>query len=111
MCYLVRQQQLDAESAGTALPARPGNLRPRWVGALGATLIAGLAMAAALVVPPSAPSHLDARETAAPAARVSTQALVPTAGGVQQTALPADDGVPTAPDTARVGAGPCHHGL
>ena len=49
MCYLIRQQAFEAEPGGVASPPRPDGLRQRWVGAAALTLIAGVAIAAAVV--------------------------------------------------------------
>jgi hypothetical protein len=115
MCYLVREESLSMQQPGDVAP-RPGpdRVRPRWAGALAMTLAGGLALAA--LVAPSRTSTTDSlklqpRESATSVAARST--AVPAAGGIERTALPVDDGVPSSPvpDTAAAGFGPCHHGL
>jgi hypothetical protein len=109
MCYLVRQQQAEAERGGTTPPSLE-RLRPRLIGAVAAALIGGLAVAA-LVVPSSTPPVLSAQDSTGPAPLASNTAATPSAGFVQHGSAPVDDGVPTASDVVKVGAGNCHHGL
>lgn len=112
MCYLVRQQQPELEVGGIASPPRVPSVRPRWAGAGAALVFGGLALAGALLTTPSmAPQSHDAKERGAalPVAGRTTQ--VP-AGGVQETSLQMDDGVPTSTtDMPKASAGHCHHGL
>ncbi len=110
MCYLIRQQQTEAER-GTTSPLNQDRLRPRWIGAVGATLIAGLAVAA-LVVPPSAPPLIIQKDSAGPVPVASTTVAEPTATVIEQVSARMDDGVPAAAsDVAKTGADGCHHGL
>jgi hypothetical protein len=110
MCYLVRQQQPEAaEGTGLTVPPALDRLRSRWVGAAAATLVGGLALAAVLSGPQSSPPQAMAREGAIVPARMGSPAQPANTG--TERALAPDDGVPTTPDTARAGAGPCHHGL
>jgi hypothetical protein len=112
MCYLVRQlpSELPASDA-VAAPPLP-SLRPRWAGAAAATLVGGLALAAALVSPQAGPERqTPTRATGAPAPVAARSSNLPATGGVEQTSLPMDDGVPTAADKSRAGFGHCHEGL
>jgi hypothetical protein len=114
MCYLVRQQQAEAAPGGSVEPPGFGSVRPRWVGAAAAMLIGGLAVAAALVTTPSqAPQVQSAREAGAPLPVATRSTPLPAAaGGVEQTALPMDDGVPgSSTEMVKAGAGGCSHGL
>lgn len=112
MCYLVRQQQPELEVGGVAQPPGPGSMRPRWAGATAFAVFGGLALAGSLLTTPSmAPQVHSAKESAPlPVAQRSTQ--LPAGGGVQETALGVDDGVPTSTtDVPKATAGNCHHGL
>jgi hypothetical protein len=111
MCYLVREHQAGAaEGSGATLPTSLDRLRPRWIGAVAAALVAGVAVAA-LVTPPSA-SPLSSTENSAPAAPLASRsAIVPTAAVVEQSKAPLDDGVPSASDVVKAGMGHCEHGL
>lgn len=116
MCYLVRQQQPEAQAGGVAQPPRGFDAtRPRWAGAAALTLLGGLAVAAALVTTPSmAPQLQGARESGAvlPVAAQSPSRSTTGGGAVEQTSLPMDDGVPSSgTDVVKAGAGHCHHGL
>lgn len=109
MCYLVRQHKAEAEHGNATQPPGFDRLRPRWAAAVAATLIGGFAVAA-LVVPSSAPPVSTADERSAPAPIVSLRTeSVPAAAGVEQTSMPADDGVPG--DVVKAGLGHCHHSL
>ena len=111
MCYMIRQTQSEPERGGTTLPPSFDRLRARWVGAVAAALIGGLALAA-LVAPASSPPRVNAKqpEVLAPIA-VRTPA-VPVTGVVEQTSVSVDDGVPsTTSDVAKAGLGHCEHGL
>lgn len=110
MCYLVRQQQAQAERDGTT-PQSHERLRPRLIGVVAATLIGGLALAA-LSIPPSTPSLVSAQKPAAPGPLDSTAPILPTAAAVvERVSMPMDDGVPSAPDTVRASLGHCQHEL
>jgi len=110
MCYLVREKQAEAaERGGATLPPSLNRLRPRWVGAVAAALIGGLAVAA-LVAPPSTPPLLNTKDSA-PAPLASRAVAVPTAAVVEQGSAPVDDGVPSASDVVKAGMGHCDHGL
>ena len=112
MCYLVRQQQPEPERGGVTPPSGFERMRPRWAGATVAMVIGGLAIAAAVLLPPPSAARLEVQERAALAPVTPRATLVPTATPVaDQRTLPADDGVPGTPDVAKAGAGPCHHGL
>lgn len=107
MCYLIREQQAGAaERGGAALPPSLERLRSRWIGAVAAALMGGLAVAA-IVAPPSASPPLEAKASAAPLAA----GAVPTPAVVELGSTPVDDGVPSAPDVVRAGLGHCDHGL
>lgn len=109
MCYLIREQRAGAAQGGeAALPQNPDSLRPRWAGAVAATLIGGFAVAA-MVAPPSAPPR--AADSAAPAPIAASAVAVPTETTSRQSSSPVDDGVPAAPDTAKAGMGDCSHAL
>lgn len=114
MCYLIRQRHLEA--GGDAATEEPGSsrLRPRWAAALGAMLIGGLAVAAAVVVPQTAPQRNVTPVAVGPhasSALQSANATVAPAGVVEQTSVPVDDGVPTAYDANRAAMGHCSHDL
>lgn len=110
MCYLVRQQQAEAATGGTAPHDTMRGARPRWAGAATAALVAGLAVAA-LVVPAGQREWREAEAAAAPAAMPLKTADVRATPVAARTMLPVDDGVPTAPDRAGAAAAPCQHGL
>jgi len=115
MCYLVREEQARLEAGATAPVPGPDRVRPRRLaGALAMTMAGGLALAA-LVAPTTTSTTASLspqRATAAPIAS-RTETNLPAAGGLERTALPADDGVPSSsvPDVAGAGVGPCHHGM
>jgi hypothetical protein len=111
MCYLIREQRAGAALADdTAVPQNVDRLRPRWAGAVAATLIGGLAVAA-MVAPPSASPLLSAKESAAPAPLAASAVALPTEAALRQSSTPVDDGVPTAPDTVKAAMGHCSHDL
>ena len=109
MCYLVRQNATEAEHGALSPPPGSERMRSRWAGAAAATLIGGLALAGlfspAPTAPPSVPEQLAAAPVATRTGAVSERLVI------EQTALPAGDDVPTAPDATRAGIGGCHHGL
>jgi hypothetical protein len=111
MCHLVREESFESEPGREGVPAQPPRLRPRRAGVVAALLVGGFAAAALLA--PSRVSPLSTFSTRAGDvhAVLASRAAAPAAGGLERTALPADDDVPSAPDTARVGAAPCHHGM
>jgi hypothetical protein len=113
MCYLVRQQQPELEVGGVAQPTTLPSLRPRWAGAGAVAVFGGLALAGALLTTPSmAPQAHDAKERGAPLPVAERSTQLPAGGGVQETSLQMDDGVPTSTtDMPRASAGNCHHGL
>jgi hypothetical protein len=112
MCYLVREQQAAAAESGAApIPPSFDGLRPRWVGAAGAVLVGGLALAA-LVAPTSTSRLAELKMSGAPMPIAARADKLPTAAGASQTSLPMDDGVPTAAsETPKAGLGNCHHGM
>jgi hypothetical protein len=111
MCYLIREQQAGAaERGGATLPPSFQGLRPRWIGAVAAALIGGLAVAA-LVLPTSTAPLSNTKDSAAPAPLASRAVAVPTAAAVQPGAALVDDGVPTASDIVKAGMGHCENGL
>lgn len=111
MCYLIRQQQAEAQRGSTTtLETGPHRLRSRWAGAVAATLVGGLALAA-LVQPPSTPSPIKAIESAAPAPVVARTSAVPAAAVVEQVSAPVDDGVPSAADVVKAGGRDCDQGF
>jgi hypothetical protein len=108
MCYLVREHKAAAaEPSGT--PPGVDRLRARWVGGVTAALIGGFALATLDAPPPAAPTE-QARE-AAPAVPFAARSSVIPPAPLEQSAMPADDGVPTATEIAKAHAGDCHHGL
>ena len=113
MCYLARQQQTEAERGSTAPLPGSDRVRPRWIGAAVATMVAGFAVAALTVPTPSQSPVLSAKESAALAPAVSRAVPVPAAATIETRVAPvADDGVPTVTEeTAKAGVGPCHHGM
>jgi hypothetical protein len=110
MCYLVREKQAGAaERGGATLPPSLDRVRPRWIGAVAAALIGGLAVAA-LVAPPSTSPPLNTKDSA-PAPLASRAVAAPMGAVVEQGSVPVDDGVPSASDVVKAGVGDCHHGL
>lgn len=108
MCYLIRQAQPEAEAQRGGTAPTPGMLPPRrrWAGAVAATLVGGLAVAA-LVAPPSPAPPSGARDPAAPmAARMAPAPATPV---VEQTSVPVDDGVPAS--VMKAGGRECSHAL
>ena len=113
MCYLVRQLPVElADGQGVAPSPGPG-VRPRWAGAAALTLVAGVALAAALASPKAGSDRLEVAGPGAPAPVAARRSELPAASGIEQTALPMDDGVPTTADNGagRAGLGHCHHGF
>lgn len=110
MCYMVRQQQAATEPGATPPVSGFDRQRARWAGALGATLVGGLALAAALGVSPSAAPTLSVKDAGA-AAPITARATGVPAGGAVEVGAGLDDGVPTAADTSKAAIGHCHHGL
>jgi hypothetical protein len=110
MCYRVRQQQAGTELGATPPVSGFDRQRARWVGAVGATLVGGLALGAALTVSPSAAPTLSAQQAGAAAPIATRTTSVPVGGGVEVGAG-VDDGVPSSSDTAKASIGNCHHGL
>lgn len=111
MCHLVREESLASQAGSDGAPAQPPRVRPRRAAVVAAVLVGGLAVAALLApsrVSPLSPSVAPRHEVQA--GLVSLQAA-PSAGALERTALPVDDDVPTAPEPARAGAAPCHHGM
>jgi hypothetical protein len=110
MCYVVRQQQAGSEPSAAGQPGSRDRMQPRWVGALAAVLVAGLAVAA-LVAPASVSPVPALQGLAAPAPTLTTKAAPPVTPVVEQEASGLDDGVPSAPDTFKAGSGQCPHAL
>ncbi|MBC5781360.1 hypothetical protein H8N03_00300 [Ramlibacter sp. USB13] len=110
MCYLVRQDAVEAEHGAPAPAPGSGRVRSRWAGAAAATLVGGFALAALVAPSPTAPLQPPQQVAAA---SVTGQRTVQAPQGVviEQTALPAGDDVPAAPDATRAAIGGCHHGL
>jgi hypothetical protein len=114
MCYLVREDHARLETGATAPSPGPERVRPRWAGALAMTLAGGLALAALVApTPTSTTASLSPHRASASPVAARGDSNVPATGGIERTALPADDGVPSSPipDLARAGMGPCQHGL
>jgi hypothetical protein len=110
MCYLVRERQAGAaEHNGATIPPSLERLHPRWIGAVAAVLIGGVAVAALVAPAPTSPALNTKAAPAAPLA--STSVLVPAAAIVEQTSGPIDDGVPSTSNMAKAGMGHCEHGL
>ena len=110
MCYLIRERSASAAERGSAaLPPSLERMRPRWIAAVAAALIGGVAVAA-LVAQPLVPASLVVKESAPPAAALASQAMaVPTAAG--PVSAPVDDGVSSSTDVVKAGMGACEHGL
>ncbi|HWP12093.1 MAG TPA: hypothetical protein VNN06_09750 [Ramlibacter sp.] len=110
MCYLIREHSAGAAERGAAaLPPSLERMRPRWIGAVAAALIGGVAVAA-LVAQPSVSPSLSVKESAPPAAALASQAMAePTAAG--PVSAPVDDGVSSAMEVVKAGMGQCEHGL
>jgi hypothetical protein len=111
MCYLVRQQEAEAKAGPSAQPSGTEGFRSRWAGAGAIALIGGIALAGALVTTPSmAPQVPSAKDSGAPLPIAARSTQLPAGGGVQETSLQVDDGVPGT-EVSKAGAGNCHHGL
>jgi hypothetical protein len=112
MCYLVRHHQAGAAEGGSApVPPSLDRVRPRWIGAVAAAIIGGVALAA-IVAPSSTSAPMRNSESAVPAPITSNAAAaVPIAAMVETGSAPVDDGVPNTSDVAKAGVGQCHHGL
>lgn len=109
MCYLVREKQAEAsERGGAPLPPGFGRLRPRWIGAVAAALIGGLAVAA-LIAAPGETAQLTAKDSGAPAPIASSAAQVPAAAVVEQFSVTLDEGAPSTSEVASTGMGRCDH--
>jgi hypothetical protein len=110
MCYVVRQQQAGSETSAAAQPGGRDRIQPRWVGALAAVLVAGLAVAALLA--PASVNPVPAVEAlGAPAPVATMNPALPATPVVDQAVSGLDDGVPSAPDTFKAGSGACPHAL
>ena len=111
MCYLVRQQQPELEPGGVAQPPGMPAVRPRWAGAAIATAFGGLALAGALLATPSmAPQQRSAKDAGAPLPVAEKSTQLPAGGGMKDTALPMDDGVPSdSNEVTKASVGHCHH--
>jgi hypothetical protein len=122
MCYLVREHRAGAaEPGGATLPPSLDRLQPRWIGAVAAALVAGVAVAA-LVAPPSTPPLLNVKDAAAPTVPLASkleavpaaavlQTTAKSSSPIEQSSTPLDDGVPSASDVVKAGMGHCEHGL
>ena len=109
MCHWVREPDRRRDIAAEELPAKPGLIRPRFVGAVAVALVA--LTAAALPLATSTPAVPDEHKLAVTTAAV--QLSEPAGPVIEQTALAADDGVPSTqrpPDSVRAGSH-CDHGL
>jgi hypothetical protein len=113
MCYLVRQQQPEAELGGVAQPPGMPSMRPRWAGAAAFAVFGSLALAGALLTTPSmAPQVRSVKDAGAPQRTAEKATQLPAGGGLENTTLPMDDGVPTSTgDAPRAAIGHCHHDL
>jgi hypothetical protein len=116
MCYQIRQFEREPEPGRTTPSSSFHFPSPRWGGAIAATLVAGLAVAA-LVAPSQAPRLVDKHEAAAvPVASRFTAAQESMRSAAEPPAALAgkgitlvDDGVPTEFETVK--AGNCQHGM
>ncbi|MEJ5989774.1 hypothetical protein WG902_07225 [Ramlibacter sp. PS3R-8] len=108
MCHLVREHPASVAEAGSSTPTRV-DPRARWAGAVTAALIGGLALAALDAPRPPEPS-VQVREAASAVPVAARSSVLPTAA-LERSALPADDGIPSASDTAKASAGGCEHGM
>jgi hypothetical protein len=113
MCYLVRQQQPQAEPGGAVQPPGFPGVRPRWAGATAVAVFGGLALAGALLTTPSmAPQVRSANDAGAPLPVAEKRTQLPVGAGVQDASLQMDDGVPTSTaDVPKAGLGHCHEGM
>ena len=107
MCYLIRQAQSEAERGGTAPVSGLTPPRRRWAGAIAATMVGGLAVAA-LVGPPST-APLSAADPAAAVPVMARTAPAPAGPIVEQSSGTVDDGVPA--DAVKAGGRECSHSL
>lgn len=110
MCYMVRQQQSEAQHGGATLPPGMERLRPRWLAAGAAAVLGGLALAA--FTPAKAPT-LASEPSAATVAPVADKVGMSPPGQpvVDQRTAGIDDGVPAPAEVSKAQAGHCHHGL
>ena len=107
MCYLIRQaeaQRGDTAPVSDMLPPRR-----RRVGAIAATLVGGLALAA-LVAPPSTAPLSAAADPAAAVPLAARTTPAPAGPVVEQTSVTVDDGVPADAGAVKAG-GECSHAL
>ncbi|WP_332825987.1 hypothetical protein [Ramlibacter sp.] len=109
MCYLVREQTAGAAEPSPTPAGQAPHPRARWIGAVTAALVGGFAIAALDAPTPQAPT-VQVREAAAAVPVAARSSVIPPAP-LDRTALPVDDGVPSATDMAKARAGDCQHGL
>lgn len=106
MCYLQREPHAFPEPERAGAPPRNATVRPRWVAAAGMALAAALAAAALVASPPArAPEPMTQATGLVPVARQAGT------GGVERTALPADDDVPTSAGNSGAANRHCHESL
>jgi hypothetical protein len=109
MCYLARQHQAPVDDGVAARPEHGPAVRPRWIGAGAAALVAGFATAALLAPLPDPPAPADE-------ASAGVQPVVATGLGastLERSSIAPDDGVPSMSDEAtKAAAGQnCEHGI
>lgn len=109
MCHLLREPHACVQpEAPSAAPRGP--LRPRWVAAAGLALAATVAIAALVAAPPAmAPEPVRQATGLVPVA--SRADMTPVGGGIERTALPADDDAPGGTGTLKARMGHCQEGM
>jgi hypothetical protein len=93
MCYLIRQAQSEPERGAPAPGSGILPPRRRWVGAIAATLVGGLAVAALVAPPAKAPLPIVS-DPAASVPIAAETATAPAGPVVEQTFVTIGDGVP-----------------
>lgn len=108
MCYRALEQQ-NGDHREETRPTHFPQLRPRWIGAAIA-IVAAIAFAVLLALPAVRDASAGERASGPPqvAAAMPQQVAIEKASN---TALPADDGVPTPADVSRAAGHDCHHGM
>jgi hypothetical protein len=110
MCYLARQHQAPVDDGVATRPGHIPVVRPRWVGAAVAAVLAAGFAAAALLAPEST---AQAPADEAPLGVQPVVSKAPGAPGPERSSLSPDDGVPVRSDGDAQGAvqTSCHHAV
>ena len=109
MCYLAHHPRHAVEDeAGKAAPPGAPQVRPRWAGAAVTATVAAVALAAFLSPAPPPAAADEPPASAGLQATPVNDAITPVA---DRQSLPADDGVPGAPELLSAGKRECSHGF